>query len=97
MIFRNVVGNTGGLAGKHHGPTNRECCKKLRTPPKCRTRAHAIDRFQFGSTNKFDNPKRCPDALHRVAPESFLIAGRRMDPFDALESAAYGGQWVLKN
>jgi len=25
--------------------------------------------------SKFDSPKRCPDALHRIALEWFLIAG----------------------
>jgi hypothetical protein len=29
--------------------------------------------------SKFDSPKRCPDAHHRIAPESFLIAGWQND------------------
>jgi hypothetical protein len=31
------------------------------------------------TASKFTRPKRYPDALHRIALESFLIAGRQND------------------
>ena len=37
-----------------------------------------LNHWETTEGSKFDSPKRCPDALHRIALESFLISGREM-------------------